>query len=927
MYLAQNQTMKKGLEHIFSFTLFNPRLAQPHGDVLISASSDAGSGARILAQAMQFPRNGTILGVADGAKPLKVVVPSFKGSQMVQSNPIIGLSNIITVSLRSNVNLAHSDQSAIRISGFKNVISPRLVTLLLTGSTEDGSVVFGSTGILEDEILHLTVMPGQTMIAESTYIFAFEVRNPAQPQLAPAISIEATGTALFELQQIPGTHMSLLGVLNGSDPLLAIIPQFLVRDISQSQPFSSYTNSYTCLLTTNINLAFSERKYLHHTYPGRSIITIFGLTDSIGSNSIAIGTTSEGNGADNLFSDSGDSSSTAKYANGTVTLYLHVNQTMEAHVPYILSFQLINPDYEQSTASKVLISAAGSANISIVPMVTPSRVLYGISNGTDPLVMVRTLFKIYDIGQSTPLATLINTITVSLVASLHLGASDGALIRITGISNAITPSSSVQLFGGNGTSLFSDEAGASGRLLHVNQTFFLRLAADQIMLKDQLYVFSFNVTNPRLNQAQGEVQVSASCTQGSNASIPAQRMRVQNITILGVVDGSNPLLVVIPSFKRSVIAQSDPLVERHNIITLTLISNVNLYAKDNSVIVISNLQNMISPHAVVLLPTRDNSDHLLFANAGSSVEGSALFQLNSLTLTVAAGKAIIAEELYELKFNVTNPGTQQPAPQIIIYASGTALFESEPLTTPHLPILGVINGSDVMLIEQPEFDMKSIAQSMPLAFYLNIFTVTLQSNVNLAHKDASEIVITGLQYAIGPSSIDLDTTPDGYAGNDLFCNGTSFARTATFINGTITLYLHENKTLLSHVPYVITFMLTNPDSRLDPSLVSHVGRVDSASGFVPPAIMKISARGTAAIHEVLMQYPNQPLLGIPNGANPLVLIYEPRWNFANIAQSNPLAEEPNDLTIRFSTNIDLRGSDLAIITGTYQSKRHALFAA
>jgi len=140
--------MKKGLEHTFSFTLINPRLDQPHGDVLISASSAEGSGARILAQAMQFPHSFTILGVADGAKPLKVVVPSFKDSQMVQSNPIVGLSNIITVRLRSNVNLAHSDQSTIRISGFKNVISPRLVTLLSTGSTEDGSVVFGLTGVL-----------------------------------------------------------------------------------------------------------------------------------------------------------------------------------------------------------------------------------------------------------------------------------------------------------------------------------------------------------------------------------------------------------------------------------------------------------------------------------------------------------------------------------------------------------------------------------------------------------------------------------------------------------------------------------------------------------------------------------------------------------------------------------------------------------
>ena len=916
LYIAPNQTMQKGLEHTFSFTFINPRLDQPHGNVLISASSLYGSGAMIKAQAMRFSRNGTILGVVDGAKPLKCVIPSFKGSQMVQSNPIAGLNNIITFSLKSNVNLAHSELSTIRIRGFQNAISPRLVTLLSTGSTEDGTAVFGLTGVFEDETLLLTVVPGQTMIAEVTYEFAFEIQNPQQPQLAPAISIEANGTALFQLEPFPGTHLNRVGVLNGSDPLLTIIPQFLVRDISQSQPFTGYTNTYTCLLTTNINLAFSERRYLHHAYPGRSIITISGFTDSVGGSSIALGTTLEGHEANRLFSDSGTSSSTAEYASGAITLHLHVNQTMEAHVPYALTFQLLNPDYEQSTARKISISATGSANISTVPLAVPSRLLYGISNGTDPLVMVRTQFKVYDIRQSNPLATLINTITVSLVASLHLGASDGALIRINGIVNAVTPSFSVPLFGGNGTSLFSHEPGsaAAGRLLYVNQTIFLHLATNQTMLKDHLYVFKFNVTNPRRNQEQGNVQVSAACSKGSKASIPAQRMRAPNITVLGVADGSNPLLVVIPSFKRSVIAQSDPLVDRSNVITLTLISNVNLYAHDHSVIIISNLQNMLSPQNVQLFPTRNDSSHLLFADPGSALSGSAAFHLDALTLTVAAGSMITAEEFYEFKFHVTNPGTEQPAPRIIIRASGTALFEPERLATPHLPIVGVINGSDVMLIEQPKFDIKAIAQSMPLAFYRNIFTVTLQSNVNLAYTDASVIHMTGLEYAIGPSSIELDTTPNGYAGNDLFSNGTSSARTATFINGTVTLFLHENKTMHSHVPYVITFILTNPDSKIDSSLV-HVGRVDSSSGFVPPAIMSISARGTATIPVALMIYPNEPLLGIPNGANPLVLMYEPRWYYATIAQSNPLAQEPNVLTIRFATNIDLRGRDQAIITG------------
>jgi len=35
-------------------------------------------------------------------------------------------------------------------------------------------------------------------------------------------------------------------------------------------------------------------------------------------------------------------------------------------------------------------------------------------------------------------------------------------------------------------------------------------------------------------------------------------------------------------------------------------------------------------------------------------------------------------------------------------------------------------------------------------FYKNVFTVTLQTNVNLAHADASMIEMTGLEYAIGP---------------------------------------------------------------------------------------------------------------------------------------------------------------------------------
>ena len=374
---------------------------------------------------------------------------------------------------------------------------------------------------------------------------------------------------------------------------------------------------------------------------------------------------------------------------------------------------------------------------------------------------------------------------------------------------------------------------------------------------------------------------------------------------------------------------------------MTLISNVNLAgdpvtipvglnlrewydSMEPSLITIIGFRNAISTRQVKLLSVDGGNDgHALFSAGGTSAR--AIFASEALTLTLAANKTLLSETRYVFAFQVQNPAAQQAAPAISIQAEGTAQVELERIAAPHLPVIGVLNGSDPMLVEEPAFDLKHIAQSMPLAFYRNIFTVTLQSNVNLAatadsrHGTSPSIIsMTGLQYAIGPASISLGTTEDGNNGHELFSdglfyNGSLVPKTASFINGTVTLYLH-NQTMLAHTPYVITFMLTNPDSRILPSDRVHADRVGGAAGFVPPAIMYVGAVGTATILERLMVYPNQPLLGIVDGSNPLVLMYEPKWYYAEVSQSNPLALEPNNVTIRFSTNIDLRGSDEAVIT-------------
>ena len=785
-----------------------------------------------------------------------------------------------------------------------------------------------------DETLNLTISTNNTIRSNVLYEFAFEIQNPSSSQGAASISVESSalkfnrepirGQRLFVAREpLPGSHREVVGVINGSDPMKTVIPTFTLHTIAQSHPFAGYYNTFTCRLQVNVDLAYQGRQYLIHQYPGRSIVRVSGFTDAQGAESVLLTSTPGGNAGNKLFSDNSGNISSGTYEDGTLVLYLQRNQTMRAHEAYEFEFQLVNPGYEQHQERIVSVQATGSANMSKLQLNPPSRPLFGIANGTNPLVLVQPVFKVSTIQQSTPVTALINTITIVLQSSFDLAHSHDAAITIIGLLNAVTSAPSL-ILGGNGSLLFSDDAN-TGSLLYVNNTISLRVGQGKNMLKGESYVISFDVTNPNFDQAEGTLLVQASCQSerfaldGSEILIPVQAMQTTNEAILGVANGSNPLLVVIPTFKRSLIAQSDPLVGKTNVISVLLVSNVNLAASEQSQIEISGLDNATLDAVVTLLPSENgNAGHLIFAEA--DVLATALFETGTLTLTVAPGKTLHAETFYKFDFVVTNPAREQDRPDISIKASGSALFAVEPLSGPNLPVVGVINGSDVMLIENPRFVLFQMAQSTPLAFYNNIYTVTLQTNVDLAHADASWIELTGLHDAVGPESVELGTSPSGNAGNQLFsdgilANGSTVSQTASFLNGTVKLYLAANQTMLAHVPYIFTFMLTNPDSRLDPS-VSHASRIDSPDGFVPPAIVLAQARGTATILQHRMVYPNQPLMSVPNGTNPLVLLLEPLWYDAQISQSNALADEENNITIRFETNIDLRGSEEPVITGT-----------
>ena len=257
-----------------------------------------------------------------------------------QSNPLAGGSNTITVTIQSNVNLAQAtDSSVVTISGLTN--APDAASLGLTSVESSGADLFsdGTTqgkGALSSGTLTLTVHTGQTVAAGTQYAFSFTITNPSSAQGAASAVIAASGTASFAQAAMVAPGSALLGVANGADPLVVVVPEFGVRKIGQSNPLAAGSNTITVTIQSNVNLAQATDS---------SVVTISGLTNAPDAASLGL-TSVESSGAD-LFSD-GTTQGKGALSSGTLTLTVHTGQTVAAGTQYAFSFTITNPSSAQN---------------------------------------------------------------------------------------------------------------------------------------------------------------------------------------------------------------------------------------------------------------------------------------------------------------------------------------------------------------------------------------------------------------------------------------------------------------------------------------------------------------------------------------------------------------------------------------------------
>jgi hypothetical protein len=206
------------------------------------------------------------LGVMGGADPLLVHVPSFTVKAIAQAMPLAGASNQLTLTLALDCDMMAG--SNITVSG---------LTGSETASTDALTVVgagVSNLGSWRQDSSTLVLWVGSSMMANgSTYTVSFDLRNSAERQDPPSVSVSATiasaygpGVSTVASTAMDKSGMDAVGVRHGAAALLVHEPGFEIKAIGQSNPLAWASNTLTLTLSPDCDMAAGSN------------VTVYGLT-------------------------------------------------------------------------------------------------------------------------------------------------------------------------------------------------------------------------------------------------------------------------------------------------------------------------------------------------------------------------------------------------------------------------------------------------------------------------------------------------------------------------------------------------------------------------------------------------------------------------------------------------------------------------
>ncbi len=462
--------------------------------------------------------------------PLSVTVPGFKIKSLSQSSCTALTDNTLYVTLQSTVTLTGKSPAdpqlssstgtpIFHISGFHgiqvNAVNSSWIQLseiyYFNGwywYGDGGLNLFCVDGVkgralwnASSGVISLALCVDKTMREDINYAFSFRITNPLIYKRRLPVQVSLDKGIIW-----PVVNMTYPA--GCAEPLYIDIgqPKFRTACMNQTSQYAGMNNTLTLSLVVNQAMAEATRTFSIQTLKGitlnSSTIKLYGPQNR--SHAFCVASVM----------------SSGSWAEGILNLTLCGSLQIDPYEPYIISFDLVNPDAAQSSPN--LVIKAYDVNNSLLEQtgVCKPGGQAGASdfqkNGfADPLAVTFAGFKSFKMSQSSCFASALNTLVVTLQSGIGVSGKSRleaalstssnppafSMSRFAGAEMLDANSTWIQLndvTGGNRASLLFCAQGQPGRATWdvTRENILLTLCADQTMRADVDYVFSMRLTNP-----------------------------------------------------------------------------------------------------------------------------------------------------------------------------------------------------------------------------------------------------------------------------------------------------------------------------------------------------------------------------------------------------------------------------------------------
>jgi len=727
-----------------------------------------------------------------------MMVAGWEVKRIGQLFPASNALNTISVTISSHATLTTDILGELIVRGLFGSTTPAgTLSVATTGP-------FASTARWNPTNGTLAFKLSASMIPYTSYVLEVVLQNPSLGRDADTgIVVEATnpqGVLIF-----PPTLMEAASGNNA--PFL--VADFLQKSISQSTMAALAQNTLTITIATRSSL---EGFY-------RTSIVLSGLT---GSGTFGANVKIPLNPADTPFG-----SHCRWYQDmGTIILKVVNLEGTVAGEPYVLSFVLRNGPTMQM-ARNVSIRADYQNYLGVQyngPWIPQTRMTNDL-NLRAPLLIAG--FDIIDMKQSSATFGTDNQISLNISTNVDV---NGTLfpslhVVIQGLSGVQTASGDIVVFmldraSGNSRSL----TGTWNRTL-TDLTVPLPTSFD--LKESTVYELRFAIRNADVSQESPNITVKAV---GGDFEISPSLVRK-------AVGDSSPLKIV--GLLQRIIAQSTASIGAINTITVTVSASGAMLPETE--IRIDGLTGTTTPSGDI---------EISFAQHPASFRTMGRWNITTGTVRIWVQEATVQYQPYVFQFNLTNPQTGQPSPNI-----GIAAYKPVSATVPDISegcncsnsinqmILrrelmqkAIGNGAPLLVAG---FSTKSIGQSTASASSTNVITVTMSTYSALTVQQSSRISISGLLGSSTPTGALELSSPNGTVFTAIFGTQGMWYQ----MNGTLVVTAMSDST--AGDTYVFSFLIMNPSDGQNSTAInivsagtqSSVTSMDKAQGNLAPMLV------------------------------------------------------------------------------------------